>query len=117
MAGSDKVNKNLRAHRDRAIAAINALGEQRVAMMEADAKVGAPWDDKTGEARKGLFGYTLKRDLTLQIRSILLLRIAHTMDYGVYLELTNQGKYAILDPVAKKHGPQFFEDVNRVVGR
>lgn len=111
MAGSDQVNRNLRAHRNRQIAAVRALAERTVGKMEGHAKSHAPWTDRTGEARKGLFGYVLSRE------TVMLLRIAHGVQYGVFLELTNQGKYAILDPTAKRFAPMFFDDVRKLVGQ
>lgn len=93
------------------VAALHAQAEQRVQMMERDAKQNAPWTDRTGLARKGLFGYTINRDANL------VLRIAHTMDYGVFLELANQGRFAVLEPTAKSHADPYFQSVKRLVGR
>lgn len=111
MPGSDQVNRNLRDRTARQKAAIRALGERAVGEMEAYAKQNAQWEDQTGEARKGLFGYVLSREASM------ILRIAHGVGYGVYLELTNQGKYAILNPTAKRFAPQFFDELRKLVAR
>lgn len=109
MAGSDTVNRNLLEWTDRRKAAIRAFAERTASDMEAYAKPNAPWQNRTGNARQGLFGYAFERDTQL------ILRIAHSVDYGVYLELAHQAKYAILEPTAKRFAPQFFEDVQRLV--
>src|SRR5690554_5534178 len=111
MAGSDQVNRNLRELMERKKAAIRALAERTTGEMEAYAKPNAPWADRTGDARESLFGYVLSRETTL------LLRIAHGQEYGKWLELCNQGKYAILEPTTKRFAPMFFEDVRKLVGR
>ncbi len=109
MAGSNEVNRNLRAMSDRHKAALYALSQRYAAQMEAYAKVNARWQDQTSLARKGLFGYSMSRNQSL------ITRIAHTMDYGVYLELANQGKYAILLPTVKRFVADFIEDAQKVV--
>lgn len=109
MAGSDEVNRNLMAYFNRTIAGLDALSEHYAGLMEAHAKANRPWEDRTGDARKGLFGSTLHRDKKI------LSRVSHSMEYGVYLELANQGKYAILEPTVKKYAPDYFRDAERVV--
>ena len=111
MAGSVEVNRNMRMAAERQKAALYALALRYAAQMEAYAKATAKWQDITSMARKGLFGYALPRD------KVLLLRIAHSMDYGVYLELTNQGRYAVLSPTVKRFAADFMEDAQKVVGR
>ena len=109
MAGSAEVNRNMRMAAERQKAALYALSQRYAAQMEAHAKVNARWQDRTSLARKGLFGYSMSRDQSL------ITRIAHTMDYGVYLELANQGRYAILMPTVRRYVAEFLEDAQKVV--
>jgi hypothetical protein len=109
MAGSIDVIRNLQAMANRERAAIHALGQQFAAKGEAYAKKNARWKDRTGNARQGLFGYVLEDGNDMKVRT------AHTMDYGVYLEYANSGKYAILEETAAKHAPEFFEAVRKLV--
>ncbi len=111
MAGSAEVNRNLRLAIERRKAALYALSQRYAAQMEAHAKINAGWQDRTSMARRGLFGYSMQRDQSL------ITRIAHTMDYGVYLELSNHGKYAILLPTVKRFVADFIEDAQKVVAR
>lgn len=55
-------------------------------------KVNAPWTDRTGEARKLLMAETIETadDVTLYL--------IHGAAYGVWLELRNGGRYAIIAP-------------------
>jgi len=61
-------------------------------MLERYAKSNRPWKDRTGRARQGL---TASSEMTA---SELVLRLSHTVPYGVFLELASAGKYAILGP-------------------
>lgn len=108
MSGSDKVVANMQAWEQRLRASLKALGDQYGSQMEAHAKPNAPWTDRTGHARGGLFGEA--KEFADKLRT----RISHTEEYGVYLELCNSGKYAILEPTAKKFAPDFFRDAERV---
>ena len=111
MPGADEVNRRLLELTGRQKAAVSALSERYAAEMEAHAKPNAPWVDRTSMARKLLFGYVFSREAHL------LIRIAHGVEYGKYLELANQQKNAILEPTAKQYAPKFFEDVKKLVGR
>ena len=109
MAGSETVSRNLAAWADRKKAALHALGEFYAAKMEGEAKRDASWQNRTGAARQGLFGKAETRE------SGLVVRLAHSVEHGVYLELKNQGKYAILDPTVKRNAGDFFRDAERVI--
>jgi len=103
MPGLDNVIGNLQGYEDRMRTALHALGMQTAAQMEAYAKQNAPWEDQSTHARQGLFGEVLEEDGKLK------LRIAHTMEYGVYLELSRKGRRPILEPTAQKFAPEFFD--------
>lgn len=113
MAGADRVTQNLQDWEKRLRAAVKALGDGYALKMEAYAKPNAPWRDRTTHARQGLFGEAKE----FYGPDCLKVRISHTVDYGVYLELSNQGKYKILRPTVEQFSTQFVQDVERVVRR
>ena len=97
------------------IAGLMALGQNVGAQMEAAGKRqpatgGAPWKDRTGHARQGLYHDTVLINDTIRVR------YAHTMEYGVQLEKGYSGKYAELEPRAKEYAPLFYEEAKRIVG-
>lgn len=109
MPGSEQCKRALDDFKERLLAGIVALSENRAMLMEADAKRNAPWKDQTGHARNGLFGEVMvEKD---QIKT----RIAHSMEYGIWLEMCHHRRYAILEPTAKKHAPEYFREVERLV--
>jgi len=111
MAGASEVKRNIELWQSRQIAALKALGDHYAARMEGEAKVEGPWTDRTGAARKGLFGESRIDDNYLRVR------IAHAVEYGVQLEMQHQGRYSILQPVAKRNAPQFFQAVKELIDK
>lgn len=104
--GADKVINNMRSWADRQRAAVVSLAQNWAGQLEARAKRNAPWTDRTGNARNGLFGST---EVTGLRRNEVKIRLAHTMDYGVFLELARDGKYAILKPTVDAAVPEIWE--------
>lgn len=68
------------------------LMEGTAARAEALAKTTAPWTDRTGAARAGLRGTS---DADHTGGEIVL---SYNVDYGMWLELANQGRYATVIP-------------------
>lgn len=57
---------------------------------EGYAKVNAPWTNQTGAARAGLMGESGVKGGSGAIT------ISHGVDYGIWLEIANQGRYRII---------------------
>lgn len=111
MPGSDQVIRNLQEWERKQRAALLALGMHYAGLMGASARENAPWEDKTTHARDGLFGDARN------VKDGLRVRISHSMEYGVYLELCNQGRYAILEPTVNKFADDFFREAEEVLRR
>lgn len=65
---------------------------------EAYMKTNAPWQNVTRNARNSLTGTVAVANSPRKTR--ISLKLSHGMDYGVWLELKNGGKYAIVRPTA-----------------
>ena len=65
---------------------------------ESYMKVNAPWQNVTRNARNSLNANVAVANSPQKTR--ISLRLAHGMDYGVWLELKNAGKFAIVRPTA-----------------
>jgi diacylglycerol kinase len=80
------------------------------------ARANAPWTDRTGNARNGLFA---THEPEPMVRHSLI--IYHTMPYGVWLEVRWSGRYAIIGPtmfhIAPLLAAQVAEAVNRSIER
>lgn len=75
---------------------------------EAYAKAHAPWQDRTGDARQGLTAIGEQRLVRYTIT------LFHTVDYGIWLEVRWDGKYAIIVPTIEHMGPIFMAEMNLV---
>ena len=68
----------------------------------AYAKQNAPWTDRTGSARSGLEAQVNADD------SELVVSLFHTVDYGKWLEIRWNGRYAIIIPTIEKKGSELL---------
>lgn len=94
----------------RTIPALYALSQQTALEAINSAKHNAPWEDQTTQARAQLFMTAYRSDEAIGFF------VAHGVQYGVYLELANDGKYEILRPTINVFGQQFFVGVRRLLG-
>jgi len=96
----------------RSWAAAVAVAEFIAQKMQDDARRNAPWSDRTGNARSGLFGAVDSGgrneagQITALAERVVKIYLAHTMEYGVYLELAHGEKYAIIWPTIERHLPE-----------
>lgn len=67
--------------------------------MEGYAKSNAKWSDRSGRARQGLNGTAERAYPGFRIK------ISHGVDYGIYLEMANEKRYAIL-PDTLRYGEE-----------
>lgn len=63
----------------------------------------APWTDRTGEARRKLVAEVETNGATVS------LYLAHGVPYGVFLEVRNGGRYAIVGPTVMRTGPRVMQ--------
>ena len=79
---------------------------------EAWARVSARWTDRTSNARNGLFTKTVH--VPFVSHSIV---VAHTVPYGVWLEVRWSGRYAVIIPTVKHEGAALMRTLNRLIER
>lgn len=80
--------------------------------MESYAKVNRKWTDRTSLAKDNL------RSVVSQPRKNLIrITLSHGVDYGVFLELANEQKYAIVKPTLEKYEPEIMESVRGLLDR
>lgn len=101
----------IEAFGERFRAATLAVGHLLAAEAEAYAKANAPWTDRTSQARQGLTGIALELGATA-VAIVLYHRAAH----GKWLELCNQGRYAIILPTLVQMYGRVMQAVRAVFG-
>lgn len=96
--GGPAMLANLQEYERRVKRALHDTAEYFAPIIESYAKDNAPWTDRTGNARQGLTGSV--QDIS---ETVVHLYLSHKMDYGVFLELKNSGRYAIILPTLETH--------------
>lgn len=86
---------------DRVLVAVAAVAQRVATEMQNQAKADAPWTDRTGNARTGIFG-TSEADFAAKVVTIYLSHGA-TIDYGIWLELANSGRYGVIMRTMESH--------------
>lgn len=80
-------------------------------MLQPDAARSAPWQDRTGNARSGIFTLTDKG------RASVTTYLSHgaVISYGLYLELAHGGKYATIMPTIQRNVPELAARLRRLL--
>lgn len=102
------IAKNLINIKPKTMAALSLYGDTVAKDMEAYAKSHRPWQDRTGNARMSLKGTSIPMENKVRCE------ITHGVDYGIYLEMCNERKYAILEPTVKAIGPKAVNGLDKI---
>jgi hypothetical protein len=94
---------------DRMLSAVFDLAQYFASRIEAFAKQQAPWSDQTGNARQGLTARAF-RDATA-----VTIVLFHTMAYGIWLEVKNAGRYAIILRTLEAHYQPYMTAIGRLL--
>jgi len=97
------------AHGRRLIAAVYALASEWASRLAAEMRSTAPWTDRTGNARRGLFGRVVR------IAAGAVLILGHSVSYGIYLERRWAGRYAIVTPTLQRNYAAIMASLQQLV--
>jgi hypothetical protein len=91
------------------ISRINVACHAFAPRAEAHMKATAPWTDRTGAARAGLFARPESDSRGGKIT------LGHGVDYGIWLEIAHSGAYAVVVPSVRELAPQFMALASRLI--
>ena len=77
--------------------------------METHAKSNKPWVDRTGRAKQSL------NSSWKWVGDVARVELSHGVYYGIYLELCNEKKYAIIKPTIDIISPQAIRGLNKIL--
>ena len=92
-------------------AAIHMYAENGALKLQNYAKEHRPWTDRTGHARQRLSGSTRRVQNGYEII------LAHGVDYGIWLELAHEKKYAIIQPTIKAKSSEILSGFEKLLER
>ena len=105
---SSELNRNLDTFEGRFNAALEMYVDTASKNLESEAKRNRPWTDRTNRARLGLTGsYEVKPKLATIV-------LAHTVDYGVWLELAHEKNWAIIMPTINASSGGIINGLNNL---
>lgn len=85
------------------------IGAEIAPKMEREAKREASWTDRTANARQSLNGrWWQEGDRTI-------IQLAHGVFYGIFLEIRNGGRFAIVNPILQRTYPQVRTLLRRIL--
>ncbi|MCX6786835.1 MAG: hypothetical protein NTU85_03440 [Candidatus Kaiserbacteria bacterium] len=104
---------NIVAYGDRVRVAVRAVADYMAQKVQGEMRAGAPWEDRTGNARSGLFSVVEEAS-----RDLVMIWLSHgtTIDYGVFLELAHGKKYAIIVPTMQANIPVIEKMLRDIFG-
>lgn len=102
------ITKNMMEKQAKTIAALGVYGDSVSKEMEAYAKSNRPWTDRTSSARNRLTGQS--QNMGTKVRC----SISHGVDYGIYLEMCNEGRYRVLKPTIDAVGPKAVKGLDKI---
>lgn len=104
--------RSLARYGDRVIIAVAMVAGRIATLMQNDARMKAPWTDRTGNARNGLIGKA-EQDVAQRL-VVIYLSHGPNIDYGKWLELAHAGKYAIIMKTLEAHLPKLKADLDAI---
>ncbi len=101
-----KLGKNMEAFAQKIGAAVMMYAGTKAAVLESQMKRERPWTDRTGMAKA-----TLRSVVTQPNESTIRITLAHGVDYGKWLELAHEKKWAIVAPTLEKEAPNVVNEL------
>lgn len=96
---------------DKSEAAIRMYAETAALNLQNHARDKAPWTDRTGHARQRLRGDVLT------VANGYKIRLAHGVDYGLWLELAHEKRFAIIQPTILANSNGIMTGFNKLLER
>jgi hypothetical protein len=106
---ASKLLQGLAEKEIRTKAALGLYADTAAKKMENESKANATWKDRTGAARQRL-NSTWKWQ-----GNIVRIELSHGVDYGIWLELCNEGKYAVITPTINKMSPKIIQGLDKIL--
>lgn len=109
---SEELIGEIESLEERFRAAVHMEAETISKEMESYAKVNRKWTDRSSLAKDNLRSVVSKPS-----ENLIRITLSHGVDYGIWLELANEQKYAIIKPTLEKYDAELMESVRGLLDR
>lgn len=106
-----KIIKELENIESRLRISLRIVSDAAAKKMANWAKENQPWTPRTGDAQKFLSG-----DAYWQDKNILVTAVMHNVDYGIWLELAHEKKYAVLENAIETQRENLIRQYVKLIG-
>ena len=101
----DRLRRNVDNYKEQFDRMLAAIVDYHSVAGVADMKTNAPWTDRTGAARNGLFTVVSHEPGHYTIT------LSHTVHYGFWLEVKFSGRDAVIMPTVLSRGRALMSDI------
>lgn len=109
---NSQMGKNLGVLGTKMGAAILMYCATEASRIESVMKVNRPWTDRTGMAKA-----RLNVKVSQPSDAVVRMTLAHGVDYGIWLELAHEKRFAIINPTLTEEGPRVVEGLQGILGK
>jgi len=106
-----QLKKNVRTFNDKLNRNAAAVMDYNAAYATGWLKQNAPWTDDTAAARTGLAAIPISYGNSHE------LLMAYSVYYGIWLEVANSGRYAVIIPAMRIVGAKIMSDMQHLLDR
>lgn len=107
----DDLLSGLSGFDSKAQAAISLYVDTAALTLQDYMRANAPWTNRTGQARQRLVAKGQKVSEGWRIM------LAQGVDYGIFLELAHEKRFAIIQPTITSQGPDVMKGFENLIGR
>ena len=107
----EKIFDGIEGMQNKAKTAIRMYAQESAKTVESYAKANRRWTDRTGHARQRLTGYVEEQ------QDKVIIYVSHGVNYGIYLELAHEKKYAILQESINKNAQEILEGFKGMIDK
>lgn len=104
----NQINDKIMKWGDRLYDVVKAIIDNNFIQAENHARQTAPWTDRTGNARRSIASVDDSQPGIVRYHLII------GVDYGIWLEVSNQGKYRILVPTMTIFEARIIQNLKRI---
>lgn len=108
---TSEVERGLDTIETRLMAALDMYADTAAQKLQSEARANRPWTDRTGRARQGLMGSHEASGSEITIV------LAHTVDYGIWLELAHEKNYAIVAPTVNLNKDEIIQGLQGLLDK